>query len=125
MRLDVWLWAVRAFKSRSLAANAVRGGKVKADGEAVKPAHTVRIGQTITVRVDTGNVPWVRTLKVLDFPASRVGAKVLPLFLEDFTAPEEIEKSKLRLHPAPGFRALGSGRPTKWERRAIDHLRGL
>jgi ribosome-associated heat shock protein Hsp15 len=125
MRLDLWLWAVRAFKTRSLAAGAIRGGKVKVDGQPVKPAHTVRIGQSIAVRMDTGDVPWIRTLKAVGFPSSRVGAKLVPLYMEDVTEPGEREKSELRISLQPGFRAHGSGRPTKLERRALDELHDL
>lgn len=125
MRLDVWLWAVRAFKTRPLAAGAIRGGKVKVDGQSAKPAHTVRVGHLVTIRMDAGDVPWVRTLKALGFPGSRVGAKLVPLYLEDVTEPAEREKSQLRISLQQGFRPLGSGRPTKLERRAIDELRDL
>jgi ribosome-associated heat shock protein Hsp15 len=122
MRLDLWLWAVRAFKTRPLAAAAIRGGKVKVEGQPVKPAHTVRAGQTITVRMDAGDVPWTRTLKAVDFPHSRVGAKLVSLYAEDNTTPAEREKSDLRISLQPGFRPQGSGRPTKQERRAIDEI---
>jgi ribosome-associated heat shock protein Hsp15 len=122
MRLDLWLWAVRAFKTRPLAAGAIRGGKVKVDAKAVKPAHSVRAGQIITIQIDSSDVPWIRTLKAIEFPASRVGAKFVPLYAEDTTAPEEQEKSKLRGAFQPGFRTQGSGRPTKSERRAIDRV---
>lgn len=125
MRLDLWLWAVRAFKTRPLAAGAIRGGKVKVEGQPVKPAHTVRIGLTITVQMDSGNVPWTRTLKVLGFPSSRVGAKLVALYAEDHTPASEREKSELRIWLQPAFRPPGSGRPTKQERRAIDEMLGL
>jgi len=124
MRLDVWLWAVRAFKTRPLAAGAIRGGKVKVDALAVKPAHSVRAGQTITIRIDSSDVPWVRTLKAIDFPASRVSAKLVPLYMEDMTTPGEQEKAKLRASLQPGFRTQGCGRPTKSDRRAIDRVTG-
>jgi ribosome-associated heat shock protein Hsp15 len=125
MRLDVWLWAVRAFKTRPLAASAIRSGKVKVDGQPAKPAHTVRVGHLVTIRMDAGDVPWVRTLKALDFPHSRVGAKLVAQYMEDITEPAEREKSELRISLQPGFRPHGSGRPTKLERRAIDELHGL
>jgi ribosome-associated heat shock protein Hsp15 len=125
MRLDVWLWAVRAFKTRPLAAGAIRGGKVKVDGQPAKPAHTVRAGHLITIRMDAGDVPWVRTLKALDFPNSRVGAKLVSQYMDDVTEPAEREKSELRITLQPGFRPQGSGRPTKLERRAIDEMHGL
>jgi ribosome-associated heat shock protein Hsp15 len=124
MRLDLWLWAVRAFKTRPLAAGAIRGGKVKVEGQSVKPAHTVRAGQTITIRMDSGEVPWMRTLKAIGFPASRVGAKLVSSYMEDTTTPEEREKSDLRGSLQPGYRAHGMGRPTKAERRAIEEMYG-
>jgi ribosome-associated heat shock protein Hsp15 len=124
MRLDLWLWAIRAFKTRPLAAGAIRGGKVKVEGQSVKPAHTVRAGQTITIRIDSSEVPWVRTLKAVGFPASRVGAKLVALYVEDTTTPEEREKSERRGSLQPGYRAHGSGRPTKAERRAIEEMYG-
>jgi ribosome-associated heat shock protein Hsp15 len=102
----------------------LRGGKVKVEEQAVKPAHTVRVGQVITIRMDAGEVPWIRTLKAIAFPTSRVGAKLVPIYMEDTTTPEEREKSELRGSLQPGFRASGSGRPTKSERRAIDEMYG-
>jgi ribosome-associated heat shock protein Hsp15 len=122
MRLDLWLWAVRAFKTRPLAAGAIRGGQVKVNAQAIKPAHAVRAGQVITIRIDSSDVPWMRTLKAIEFPSSRVAAKLVPLYVEDTTAPEEQEKAKLRGTFQPGFRTQGSGRPTKSDRRAIDRM---
>jgi ribosome-associated heat shock protein Hsp15 len=122
MRLDLWLWAVRAFKTRSLATEAIRGGKVKVENQPVKPAHSVKLGQTISIRMDCGAVPWIRTLKSMQTPSSRVGAKLVGLYMEDITSPEEREKSLMRRSLEPGYRAPGSGRPTKFERRAIDEI---
>lgn len=122
MRLDLWLWAVRAFKTRPLAADAIRGGRVKVGEQSVKPAHTVRSGQIITVRVESGAVPWIRTLRALGLPHSRVGAKLVPLFAEDLTSEEERRKSETPRSQEPGFRAPGLGRPTKSERRAIEEF---
>jgi ribosome-associated heat shock protein Hsp15 len=120
MRLDLWLWAVRTFKTRSLAAGAIRGGRVKVGEQTVKPAHTVRVGQIIAIRVDSGSVPWLRTLKALGLPPSRVGAKLVPLYAEDLTTEEEMRKSQTPRALEPGFRAPGLGRPTKSERRALE-----
>jgi ribosome-associated heat shock protein Hsp15 len=124
MRLDLWLWAVRAFKTRPLAAGAIRGGKVKVDAKPAKPAHAVRAGQVVAISIDSSDVPWVRTLKAIDFPISRVGAKLVPLYMEDITTPEEQEKAMLRGTFQSGFRAQGSGRPTKSDRRAIERMYG-
>ncbi len=122
MRLDSWLWAVRAFKTRPLAVAAIKGGKVKVEDLAVKPACTLREGQTIKVQIQTSETPWVRTLRVVAFPSSRVGAKLVPQYAEDLTSAEELEKSKMRGPQIQGFRPRGSGRPTKVERRAIEEL---
>ena len=122
MRLDLWLWAVRAFKTRPLAVAAIKGGKVKVDGLSAKPAHTVRPGQRIAVQINANETPWLRTLLAVDFPPSRVGAKLVPQYAEDITPNEELEKSRLRAPLAQGRRLPGSGRPTKLERRSIEEL---
>ncbi len=78
MRLDQWLWAVRVFKSRSLAAEAIRGGRVEVDGAPSKPAHEARIGEVITVHFRERE----RCVTVRGFPPSRVGAKLVAQFVE-------------------------------------------
>lgn len=120
MRLDQWLWAVRLYKSRTLAADAIKGGHVKVGGEAAKPAHTVKPGEVITARIDV----LTRTLRVTGAPKSRVSAKLVPEFAEDLTPPEEFEKARSPFFRAPAFRRPGAGRPTKRERREIDRLEG-
>lgn len=119
-RLDQWLWAVRAFKTRSLAANAIKSGRVEVDGRSVKPAHTVRAAECVCIRMGLGATAWIRTLKVVGFPPSRVGAPLVAQFAEDRTPAEELEKSKLREPDFPGWRPKGAGRPTKRDRREID-----
>jgi len=117
MRLDQWLWAVRVFKTRTLAAAAIREGKVTVDGEPVKPAREVRGGERIVVRVNQ----MTRTVRVLDAPKSRIGAKLLPQFLEDLTPPEEYARRReVNLLP-PGFRPRGAGRAKA--RREMDEWR--
>lgn len=122
MRLDLWLWSVRAFKTRPLALAAIKGGKVRVNGLSTKPSHTVRSGEIIAIMVDTASTPWTRTLRVLASPGSRVGAKLTPQFIEDMTSPEELEKSRMRGPLLPGYRSPGSGRPTKRERRDLDEF---
>jgi ribosome-associated heat shock protein Hsp15 len=118
MRLDRWLWAVRVYKTRTSAADAIRGGHVKIGGEAVKPAREVRAGEIITARINH----MTRTLRVIDAPPSRVGAKLVALYMEDLTPAEEsARRREVNLLP-PGFRAQGSGRPTKRDRRRIADL---
>ncbi len=118
MRLDQWLWAVRVYKSRSLAADAIKGGLVKLNGERTKPAHEPKPGELITARVGI----MTRTVRFLAAPKSRVAAKLVANFAEDLTPPEErAKRPKPNLLP-PGFRPKGTGRPTKRERRALDHV---
>lgn len=120
MRLDVWLWAVRAYKTRALAVSAIKNGRVLIGGATAKPSRHVKGGDVITLRLDTDVTVWTRTLSVVDAPASRVGAKLVPRYAEDRTSPEELEKSRLRPGVTPGFRPRGAGRPTKRERRVLD-----
>jgi ribosome-associated heat shock protein Hsp15 len=117
MRIDKWLWAARAFKTRSLAATACDGGKVDVNGEAAKPAKAVRGGDRVDITVIGGR----RTLKVLGLSDRRGPATEARLLYEDLTPPAP---PRLR-QPRPPYREPGMGRPTKRERRAIDRLRGL
>ena len=117
MRLDQWLWAVRVYKSRTLAADAIKGGHVKVNGERSKPANEPKPGEQITAKIGI----MTRTLRFLGAPKSRVGAKLVADFAEDLTPPEEYAKREPNLLP-PGFRAKGTGRPTKRERRALEQL---
>ena len=118
MRLDLWLWAVRLFKSRKLAVEAIKGGHVKVNGMAAKPAHDAKPGELVTVRIGI----MTRTLRVLGAPRSRVGAKLVLQFAEDLTPPEEFEKQRAFESRPMGVRPKGAGRPTKRERRLLDGL---
>lgn len=122
MRLDLWLWAMRLYKTRNLAAEAIKGGHVKVNGAAAKPAHGVKPGERVTARIGV----LTRTLRVLDAPRSRVAAKLVAQFAEDLTPPEEFEKQRAaaaHFH-SPAARPRGAGRPTKRERRLLDEVRG-
>lgn len=120
MRLDQWLWAIRIYKTRTMAADAIRGGHVKIADESTKAAHEVRPGEVIVARVNQ----MTRTVRVLGTPQSRVAAKLVAQFAEDLTPPEEYARRReVNLLP-PGFRPKGTGRPTKRERRDIDDLSG-
>jgi len=114
MRIDQWLWTVRLFRSRTLATEAIRGGRVKIDDAAVKPAHEVRPG--MLVRATIGGVS--RVVRVTGIPPSRVGAKRVPEFAEDLTPPEAFASRTAN----PGQRARGAGRPTKRDRRLLEEL---
>ena len=120
MRLDRWLWAVRVFKSRSLASDACRAGSVAVNEQTAKPARDVRPGETVTVK--QGLI--LRTLRVVSVPRSRVGPKLVPNFCIDLTPPEELQKARENRIQHLLEREKGSGRPTKRDRRLLDRLLG-
>ncbi len=120
-RLDKWLWAVRLFRTRSLATAACRAGDVTIDERPVKPSRDVRLGETILVRQGVMR----RTVVVLGVPPSRVGAALVPDFLEDRTPPEERQKVKDQAVQHLLARERGNGRPTKRDRRALEAWLGL
>ncbi len=117
-RLDKWLWAARIFKTRSLAADACKNGRVAINGAQAKPARTVKPGDEVSVR----KPPVTYTFRVLQTIEKRVGAKLLPDVLENITPPEQYEL--LEMSHISGFvnRARGTGRPTKKERRDLDEF---
>ena len=118
MRLDQWLWAIRIYKTRSQAAEAIRGGHVKINDALSKPAHEVRPGEVIVARVNQ----LTRTVRVVAMPRSRVGAKLVAQFSEDLTPPEEYARRREASLLPPGFRPKGAGRPTKRDRRDLDQF---
>jgi ribosome-associated heat shock protein Hsp15 len=120
LRIDKWLWAVRVFKTRSMATEACRAGKVKLDGHGVKASHEVKVGEVYDIR--SGML--LRNLKVLGFPLSRVGAKLVPEYMLELTPQAELEKIRLQREAAFYFREPGAGRPTKKERRLYDQAGG-
>lgn len=120
-RLDKWLWAVRLFRTRSLATAACRAGEVTLDERPLKPSRDVRRGETIHVRQGVMR----RTVVVLGVPPSRVGAARVPEFLEDRTPPEERQKVKDQAVQHLLARERGTGRPTKRDRRDLEAWLGL
>ena len=114
VRVDKYLWEVRLFKSRSLATEACRKGKVLVSRKAVKPAFLLNIGDGIDIRKG----PVVYSFKVINIPTGRVGAKSVGLYLLDVTAKEQLDLLAL-INQNNGYRAKGSGRPTKKERRDL------
>lgn len=120
VRLDKWLWSVRLFKTRSLATEACAAGRVQVNGHLAKPARAVRPGDIVIAAV----AGLTRTVKVLAPLKSRVGAKLVPQFLEDLTPAEELTKPRDTTSAAPGQRAQGSGRPTKRDRRVLNSFFG-
>ncbi len=117
-RLDKWLWAVRAFKTRSLAADACRAGSVMVNELPAKPGRDVHAGEVVAVRLGL----MTRTLQVVGVPRSRVGAKLVAEFCTDLTPASEWEKVKVDRLQQVLAREKGSGRPMKRDRRVMDQL---
>ena len=115
-RIDKWLWAARIYKTRTLAADACKNGRITINGAQVKPSRTVKEGDKVGVK----KAPITYTFLVKQAIEKRVGAKLLPEILENITAPEQYEL--LEMSKISGFidRARGTGRPTKKDRRALD-----
>ena len=118
VRLDKYLWSIRAYKTRSEATAACNGGKVRINGTDVKPSKAVKVGDVIVVRKG----PVTYTYKVLALVDKRQGPKLVPQYAENLTPQEELDK----LHaPVETFflkRDRGTGRPTKKDRRQMDEL---
>jgi len=117
-RIDKWLWAARIFKTRSIAVDACKNGRVTIGGISVKPSHVVKAGEVVAVR----KPPVTYSFKILKTIEQRVGAKLLPEIYENVTTPDQYEL--LEMNRISGFvdRARGTGRPTKKDRRAMDEF---
>ena len=118
IRLDKYLWAVRVFKTRSDAADAIRNNRVLVNDAYAKPSREVKIGDRISVRRQAVTYQY----KVLDLVSSRQGAKLVPQYCLDITPQEELDKLTTPRETIFVFRERGTGRPTKKERREIDAL---
>lgn len=118
VRLDKYLWAVRVFKTRSDAADAIRNSRVLVNGSYAKPSREVKIGDRISVRRQSVTYQY----KVLDLVSSRQGAKLVPQYCLDMTPQEELDKLNVPRETIFVFRERGTGRPTKKDRRQIDAL---
>ena len=118
VRIDKYLWAIRAFKTRSDATDACKGGKVKIGGDNAKPSKEIRVGDEILVRKGAVSYKY----RVLRLAENRMGAQLVPEFAENLTPPEELAK----LHaPVESFfvkRDRGAGRPTKKDRRNMEGM---
>lgn len=119
-RIDKWLWAARIFKTRSLASDACKNGRVTIGGVNVKPSRMLKAGEVVSVR----KPPVTYSFKVLKPIEQRVGAKLIPEIYENVTPPDQYEL--LEMTRISGFvnRARGTGRPTKKERRSLDAFIG-
>ena len=115
-RIDKWLWAARIFKTRSIAADACKNGRVTIGGMNVKPSRPVKVGEIIDVK----KPPVTYSFRILKCIENRVGARLIPEIYENVTDPKQYEI--LEMSRISGFvdRARGTGRPTKKERRQMD-----
>ena len=119
VRMDKWLWAARLFKTRSLAADAIKGGKVKVDGNPVKPSREVKEGDIIQVQIDQLH----KVVQVKTVIKNRVSAKQVPEVYTDLTPKEEYERIEFMHAYRAEWRDRGAGRPTKKERRMIERMK--
>lgn len=116
MRVDKYLWCIRMFKTRSLATHACKQGKVKINGNSLKPSRDVYPNEVLNIRKNQIEYK----IKILDLPPNRVGAKLVDLYRNDITPKEAFEKLELLKYSKDYYRKTGSGRPTKKDRRDIE-----
>lgn len=119
LRIDKYLWAIRIFKTRSLATEACKAGRVKLNGQNIKPSYVVKVGETYHIQKGIEK----KVVKVLDLLDKRVDAKTAVTFYEDLTPVEETYGYKSMFHAPVLKRDRGTGRPTKKDRREIDDLK--
>lgn len=116
VRIDKWLWAVRLFKTRTLAAEACKKGKVIIQNVQVKPSRNVKVGDVICIKRN----PVLFSFKVLALSENRMNAKLVSGFMENVTTPDQLELIELAKLAGQTGRDRGTGRPTKKERRELD-----
>lgn len=118
VRIDKFIWAIRAFKTRSEATEACKGNRVKINGSDAKPSKTVRVGDVIEVRKAAVHYTW----RVVGLIENRVGAQLVPQYAENLTPQEELDKLKAPVETFFVKRDRGLGRPTKKDRRTIEAM---
>ena len=118
VRIDKYLWAVRVYKTRSLASEACRKGRVMIDEIPAKPSRMVKAGEVVEVK----KMPIVYSYRIIDPIEKRVGAKIVDKYVKNITPEEELHKLDLQ-DDFYTKRDRGAGRPTKKERRLLDDLR--
>lgn len=120
MRLDKFLWCVRLCKTRSAAVDECKRGHVQLNDREAKASAEVKVGDHIAMR----QAPIWRRFEVMQIPASRVGAKLVPELIKDITPWEDLEKQEMARKVKAAGREPGAGRPTKRERREMERFRG-
>ena len=118
IRVDKYLWAMRIYKTRSIATDACKCGRIKMNGVEVKPSRTFHVGDVFTVRKG----PITYTYRILQLWGNRIGAKLVPEYLQDITPKEQLELLELARYAAQSGRDRGTGRPTKKDRREIEQF---
>lgn len=118
VRIDKFLWAVRLFKTRSIAADAIKKGRITIDGSQVKSSRNIKKGDVISVRV----APATRSFLILELAQNRMGAKLVPNHIKEVTPPDQLEIIELQRLANSMNRRKGLGRPTKKERRDLDNF---
>lgn len=118
IRVDKYLWAMRIYKTRSIATDACKCGRVKMNGVEIKPSRAFHVGDVFTVRKG----PITYTYRILQLASNRLGAKMVPEYLQDITPKEQLELLELARYAAQSGRDRGTGRPTKKERRDIEQF---
>ena len=118
MRIDKFLWAVRIYKTRSLAAEAIRNGRVSIDGAEVKASRETKPGDKVDIRLHA----YLKSIEIIELPKSRVGAKLVADYIIDHTPDSEYEKLQMTREKLVFQRPRGLGRPTKKERRELDNF---
>jgi ribosome-associated heat shock protein Hsp15 len=120
MRIDKFLWSIRFYKTRSIAAEEIKKNRVSIGTSAVKSSKEVKEGDVIKIRKNQIDYK----IKVIQIPKSRIGAKLVPLHIQDVTDKEQYELLKLRKMSQDYYRNKGEGRPTKKDRRDMDDYVG-
>lgn len=118
VRIDKWLWSVRLFKTRTLAIDACKKGRVMINNMPVKPSRMIKRDEVIQIK----KAPIIYSFQVIDLIERRVGAKLVPDYMKDVTPPSEYQI--LEMSKVSGFvdRAKGTGRPTKKDRRDLEQF---
>lgn len=118
MRIDKFLWCIRLYKTRSLAADEIKKNRVSIGDSPVKSSKEVKAGEIIRIKKNQ----ILYTIKVIQIPKSRVGAKLVPLYIEDHTEKNQYELLKMRRSEQSYYRNKGEGRPTKKDRRELSEF---
>ena len=120
IRLDKWLWAVRLYKTRTLATEACKKGSIKVENKSAKPSKEIKVGDKISIKL----VPLLKEVQVEGLSQRRLSAALASDLVTDLTSPEEYEKAKEKKSfiPLPVKNTKGAGRPTKKQRRALDEF---